>query len=192
MKLFSPIIIFMIASAGIHSAFVIIAEPSTIILPGSTGSMMVVKLKEKNTTKQLKKPQQEKQIETTATKAPATIKKNKHSEIQPQKHLFALAEQQSKSKAHVVSILIEEFNQYFSYPKFAKRRNWQGKVLLSLRITSSGKIKNIQIDNSSGYNILDQAAINSMRKVGKLPKTASWLENDIDLEIPVVYQLIKG
>lgn len=192
MKLFSPIITFMIASAGIHSAFVIISEPSTIILPGSTGSIMVVKLKEKKTTKQLNEPQQKKQIEKTARKTPAIIKQKKHSKIEPQKYSFTLAEQQSKSKAHVVSILIEEFNQYFTYPKFAKRRNWQGKVLLSLRITSSGKIKNIQIDDSSGYNILDQAAINSMRKVGKLPQTASWLENDIELEIPVVYQLIKG
>lgn len=192
MKLFSPIIIFMIASAGIHSAFVIISEPSTIILPGSTGSNMVIKLKEKNTTKQLNKSQQEKQIGKTAIKIPATIKQKKLSKIEPQKHLITTAKQQSKSKAHVVSILIEEFNQYFSYPKFAKRRNWQGKVLLSLRITSTGKIKNIKIDDSSGYNILDQAAINSMRKIGKLPQTASWLENDIELEIPVVYQLIKG
>lgn len=192
MKLFSPIITFMIASAGIHSAFVIISEPSTIVLPGSTGSIMVVKLKEKNTTKQLNIPQQEKQIEKTAIKTLATIKQNKHSKIKPQKHLFTLAEQQSKSKAHVVSVIIEEFNQYFSYPKFAKRRNWQGKVLLSLRITSTGKIKNVQLDDSSGYNILDQAAINSMRKVGTIPQIASWLENDIELEIPVVYQLIKG
>ena len=192
MKLFSPIITFMIASAGIHSAFVIISEPSAIILPSSTGSIMVVKLKEKNTTKKLKKSQQEQLIEKIAIKTPATIKQIRLSKEKPQKHLVTPAQQQSKSKAHVVSILIEEFNQYFSYPKFAKRRNWQGKVLLSLRITSSGKIKNIQIDNSSGYNILDQAAINSMRKVGKLPQTASWLENDIELEIPVVYQLIKG
>jgi periplasmic protein TonB len=45
-----------------------------------------------------------------------------------------------------------------AYPTLARRRGWQGKVLLNVHICSEGKPKTIIIAKSSGYKILDIAA----------------------------------
>ena len=193
----------MIASAGLHASLVMTSNNSTsITLPGSTGSVMEVKIKErqnpleKRTTdkpvyKKISKKteQQENPIKikktTSASETVATLPQEKPASP-------ATDKQQAESKARVISIIYKELSQHFIYPKLAQKRNWQGKVLLSLRVTSSGKINNVQLNSSSGYDVLDQAAINSLVKVGYLPQISSWLSNDIELKLPVIYQLTKG
>lgn len=203
----------MFASAGIHAGLMIVSNPSTTItLPGSSGSVMEVKIKEKQPTvkkenavkkQNIAKPVQKKlaqkplpqeisrQIKKTAP--PSEISEKPEQNKQIVKTITpATNKQQVESKARVISIIYTELSQYFTYPKIAQRRNWQGKVLLSLRVSSSGNIENIQLKKSSGYNVLDQAAINSLRKVGNLPHVSSWLSNDIELKFPVIYKLIEG
>lgn len=189
MRLLSPIATFMILSTGIHVAMVISSNPSTVMLPAYNGSIISIKIEEA-------------QKSPFESKEKVDIKKFKSSHVKKTQSLakaesilenerLAKSIAQKKSNARVTSILIEEFKQYFSYPKIAIQRNWQGKVLLSLRVSSAGKIKDIQIKNSSGYAMLDQAAVESMNKVKMLPKISSWLENDIELKLPVIYKLTE-
>ena len=44
------------------------------------------------------------------------------------------------------------------YPKTARRRGWQGEVLLKVAVTADGTVATIQIEKSSGYDMLDQSA----------------------------------
>ena len=202
MKLTSPIMLFVLASAGIHAGLVMLSNSNSITLPGSAGSVMEVKIKErqnpleKRTTakpahKKISKKteQQESSIKikktTSTSETIATL-------LQEKPASTATDKQQAESKARVISIIYKELSQHFIYPKLAQKRNWQGKVLLSLHVTSSGKINNVQLNSSSGYSILDQAAINSLVKVGNLPQISSWLPYDIDLKLPVIYQLTEG
>lgn len=193
----------MFASAAIHVSLVMTSNNSTsITLPGSIGSVMEVKIKEKQNHLEKRttaKPDHKKVSKITEQhKSPIKIKKNTSTSeaitTLPQENLTSPAtnKQQAESKARVISIIYKELSQHFIYPKLAQKRNWQGKVLLSLRVTSSGKINNVQLNSSSGYDVLDQAAINSLVKVGYLPKISSWLLYDIDLKLPVIYQLTKG
>ena len=194
---------FIIASAVIHIGFLISQNSINITLPGSSGSVMAIKLKEMNqiTVTPIKKEDSaeingyQKVAEIKDTTKQLQTSKLATEKLTKEKYVATARStsiEQQESKAHVTSILIEEFSQHFSYPKLAIKRNWQGKVLLSLRVSSSGAIENIQINNSSGYNILDQAAVNSMRKVGSLPQVSSWFKNNIELKLPVVYQLTEG
>lgn len=195
MKLTSPIMLFTLVSAGIHAGFVMNSYVNNITLPGSTGSVMVVQIKnnkphqaiQKNKINNIKK--QNLSDKRIAQKKQSNIEHNKQSK---QIKTASINKVPAKSKARVASIIYKELNQHFTYPKLAVKRNWQGKVLLSLRVTSSGEIKNIKLNQSSGYEILDQAAINSLSKVDYLPEISSWLPFDIDLEFPVVYKLIEG
>jgi len=221
MKLSSPISVFIIASAGVHAGLVINSYSTNITLPGSTGSVMAVKLQTvKKTVKQssinnkAKIKQVKKIVQTTdKTKKPVITKelvqKNKTltktrtlSNLTPDTPLTSSntkestqpinKEKEAKSKAHVIAIIYKALNQHFTYPRIAQRRNWQGKVLLSIHITAAGEIKNIKLSQSSGYSILDQAAISSLTKVRELPQLTSWLPYDIDLTLPVIYQLTEG
>jgi len=192
----------MIASASIHAGLMMTSNNSSVItLPGSTGSVMEVKIKERQDTltkNAIVKPVSNNPSKKTAaheviSRINKTVASSENTEKQKSKAIISAANKQhAKSKARVISILYKELNKYFIYPGLAQKRNWQGKVLLSLRVTSNGKINNVQLNSSSGYNILDQAAINSLIKVGYLPKISSWLHYDIDLKLPVVYQLTES
>ena len=193
MKHTAPILLFSFISMGLHAAVAILFNSSSVIsLPQSEGSVMTLKLENE---KAIKKS-------TYATEKTANLLPSKElTKISPamndvsvinKKIQTTKIEHTSLSKARIVSILHKELRQQFKYPKLAQRRNWQGKVILSLHITSNGVIENIEINNSSGYNVLDQAAINSLTKLGALPTTSTWLALDVDLLIPVIYQLTEG
>ena len=199
--------VFILVSASVHAALVITSSRSTnITLPSSTGSAMSVKMQEKHkplTQTVMSKPISKKIINDTIRKEISQLKTNNKpvsekpvEEAQKQKNnkikIAAEKIQPAESKARVVSIIYKELNQHFIYPKLAQKHNWQGKVLLSLRVSSNGKINNVEIYKSSGYSILDQAAINSLMKVEYLPRISSWLPHDLNLKLPVIYELTKG
>jgi len=46
-----------------------------------------------------------------------------------------------------------------SYPRRAKRRHWQGKVIIEFTLLKQGKITRLKIIESSGRALLDEAAI---------------------------------
>jgi len=76
------------------------------------------------------------------------------------------------------------------YPNIAVRNAWEGQVNLGLRVQANGKLTNIHVINSSGYSILDKAAVNSVRHVAVLPEASDWLQGQtIDVILPVIYKL---
>lgn len=50
-----------------------------------------------------------------------------------------------------------------SYPVDALRYGWEGEVWLKVDINRNGAVVNITIDQSSGYRVLDKAAVKSVR-----------------------------
>ena len=196
---------FVLVSAGVHAALVITSNSSTnITLPSSMGSVMNVKIQEKHKplaqeviTKSVsnntitEKLQQK--IQPEITKKPSSSEKPiKVSGKQTTDKITVSVKKKQQAKARVISIIYKELNQYFVYPKLAQKHNWQGKVLLSLRVRSNGEINNIHVFTSSGYSVLDQAAINALMKVKYLPKISSWLRGDINIKLPVIYKLTEG
>lgn len=80
------------------------------------------------------------------------------------------------------------FNQY--YPGIAVRNAWEGRVSLGMRVLANGELTNIHVINSSGYHILDKAAVKSVVRVATLPEASAWLQGrDIDVILLVIYKL---
>jgi len=50
------------------------------------------------------------------------------------------------------------------YPPVAKRRGYEGTVLLSVKIRAGGTVSELKIKESSGYSILDRAAVEAVKK----------------------------
>ncbi len=51
------------------------------------------------------------------------------------------------------------------YPDRAKRMNWEGKVDLSFRVFEDGTIRDIKVAKSSGFQVLDDAARDLLKKL---------------------------
>lgn len=64
-------------------------------------------------------------------------------------------------------ILKDGLNIHFFYPDEAIRKKWEGEVLLGFRISPMGSLEEIQVLNSSGHKILDQAAADVLAKTAR-------------------------
>jgi periplasmic protein TonB len=71
------------------------------------------------------------------------------------------------------------------YPARARRLGWQGKVLLSFIIALDGSIKEARIIRGSGFELLDQNALATVKDTAPFPKPPA----EAKLIIPIIYRL---
>ncbi|MCE5209942.1 MAG: energy transducer TonB [Deltaproteobacteria bacterium] len=72
-----------------------------------------------------------------------------------------------------------------SYPDTARRRGWQGKIVLSFVIGANGSVKDFKIIKSTGYAMLDNSAIDTVKDTAPFPRPPG----EAQLVIPIVYRL---
>ncbi|WP_421780300.1 TonB family protein [Kiloniella litopenaei] len=76
------------------------------------------------------------------------------------------------------------------YPRKAKRRQMQGVTFIELTLLASGKVESYQVLESSGFALLDQAAIKMIEKSAPFPKFPSSITKErMTRRIPVVFNL---
>ncbi len=77
------------------------------------------------------------------------------------------------------------------YPEQARRQGWEGRVVVRLEVLPSGVAGSIGIERSSGYPLLDEAAVQAIRAWRFVPAqdTASGLPIPCTTTIPLVFRL---
>ena len=76
------------------------------------------------------------------------------------------------------------------YPELARKKNQQGKATLSLKLGKDGNILNVSVGNSSGYKILDQAAIDAIKDAAPYPIIPDKLNKKyVLLKLPISFVL---
>lgn len=78
------------------------------------------------------------------------------------------------------------------YPDFARRNGWQGVVLVRVVVRPDGKVKAATLCRGSGYSVLDQAALDAVRRWLFQPKVAGGLAVESTVEVPVTFSLRKA
>ncbi len=85
------------------------------------------------------------------------------------------------------------FSEYFTYPRLAQRNGWQGMVKLGLRVEPNGQLSRIRVISTSGYQVLDQAALDTLNSISTLQGIEVWLRGKpVDTVLPVEYKLLGG
>lgn len=82
--------------------------------------------------------------------------------------------------------VISDFARHFHYPAIARQRGWEGRVVVGFRIERDGRLQERRVAHTSGFAVLDRAALDSLRKVERIADAGG---TRYDLEIPVVYRL---
>ena len=72
-----------------------------------------------------------------------------------------------------------------TYPRVARQMGWQGKVTVSFLILNDGRISNIKVKQSSGKDILDNNAVETIKRASPFPPPPVKAE----ITVPVVYAL---
>jgi len=80
---------------------------------------------------------------------------------------------------------------HWEYPALAARNGWQGNLKVNFRINKDGSVSDISLERSSGYPMLDDAAITAVRLSAPFPPfPADFTIEDISIKGQFTYQLI--
>jgi protein TonB len=79
------------------------------------------------------------------------------------------------------------------YPSQARSRNEQGTAVVRFTISSDGSIGGIGLSRSSGHSTLDQAAQETVNRVGRFPPFPGELQrSSLTVQVPLAYRLNGG
>jgi periplasmic protein TonB len=89
--------------------------------------------------------------------------------------------------------LMSVARQYNRYPIQARERGWTGRVEVRLVIGAEGTIESVLVKSSSGYDILDNRALDMIRKAKlQTPVPAALRGREFSIDIPVDFILQTG
>ena len=84
----------------------------------------------------------------------------------------------------------KEIAAQLQYPRFARRKMFEGEVLLILKIDGQGNLIDSSIKQSSGYKVLDDEVIITAKRTSPFPKPPKELDNStVQFEIPFIFKL---
>lgn len=75
------------------------------------------------------------------------------------------------------------------YPPLARRRGWQGEVLLRIHVTSGGAPLAVRVQRSSGHRVLDDAAVAAARSWRFAPALHDGTPAPRWVEIPIRFAI---
>jgi protein TonB len=99
---------------------------------------------------------------------------------------WQVAPSPGEAAASVQAQVLSDLARHFYYPAVARSRGWEGRVLLAFRVEQDGLLHELHVVRTSGFGVLDEAALNSLRKVERVADAGGTRH---DMQIPVVYRL---
>ena len=75
------------------------------------------------------------------------------------------------------------------YPRAARRRGQEGRVVLSVRVSSQGSADTVTIHSSSGHGILDRAAVKAVQRWRFIPAQRNGQAVAMTVRVPVTFKL---
>lgn len=75
------------------------------------------------------------------------------------------------------------------YPKSARRRGYQGAVVLKVLVGANGSVEAVEVDRSCGYDILDRTALSAVRDWQFRPGIKDGKKISMWVKVPVRFEL---
>ena len=82
-------------------------------------------------------------------------------------------------------------NPHPEYPIIARKKGWQGRLLLAVHIDKNGNVLNIHVKETSGYEILDRVSVKTIRDWKFFPARYGGRYVEDNINIPVSFKLIN-
>ncbi len=77
------------------------------------------------------------------------------------------------------------------YPEFARQAHQEGTVRLSVEVSESGTASHVSISQSSGFSLLDTAALNAVKNWKFKPSMLGGIPQSSRVVVPVRFELHK-
>jgi periplasmic protein TonB len=118
-------------------------------------------------------------VQPQARPKPATPKVQRAAATAPKAAVPALVEARPSARG----------NRPPYYPETARRNGWTGLCMVRVAVTAQGRAGSVSLARSSGHGILDQAALNAVRKWKFSPRMVRGNAVACTVEVPVNFSL---
>jgi protein TonB len=168
-------------------------EPPSVPVTAGPSSIRVVFLepKKKEITQPISKPIEisEKKEREKLKEEISVIEQPKQVEVQEKIEVIPFVSVESsgaqKNEAEYA------YNPAPRYPRVALLRNIQGGLILSVEVSANGEPLEIRVEKSSGYSILDEAAVEAVRKWQFIPAKIGTIAIRSQVRIPVQFKIVS-
>ena len=82
-------------------------------------------------------------------------------------------------------------NPHPTYPLIARKKGWEGRVIIQVEIDREGNVSEIKVLESSGFKVLDNASLKTLKKWKFRPAKIGNKFVDDTLNIPVKFLIIN-
>jgi periplasmic protein TonB len=80
-----------------------------------------------------------------------------------------------------------------NYPRLAQIRHWEGMVRLRVVVAKKGTVASVVITQSSGYDVLDERAVEMVKGASPLPELPEGLRGrEFSIIVPVMFRLERS
>ncbi len=76
----------------------------------------------------------------------------------------------------VIAEIMRRIEKAKRYPRMARKMGTEGKATVRFRIRTDGKVEGVELMESSGSEILDQASLETVQRAAPLPYKDGWLK----------------
>jgi protein TonB len=80
-------------------------------------------------------------------------------------------------------------NPFPKYPRIARRKGWEGKVWLYVRVSAVGLVEEVTVERSSGYRSLDRAALKAVQNWRFYPVHQGLIPVAGEARVPVRFEI---
>ncbi|MCA1958705.1 MAG: TonB family protein [Nitrospira sp.] len=141
-------------------------------------------------TASLMTPEPPRQVVTEPQPAVASLSQ----ETKPVEAVVATAPLQAPAAAKadyawLMKALLGRINELKSYPHLARINHWEGKVVLRAIIRDDGQVIMVNVQESSGRSILDNDAMETLRKASPLKLEQPLGKPQVAILMPISYSL---
>lgn len=82
---------------------------------------------------------------------------------------------------------LAEVEKHKEYPYIARKRGYEGVVTVFVELSAGGELRQVRVEKSSGFSLLDEAAAAVVRRVSPF---RHGLGRPVAIKIPISYQLL--
>ncbi len=93
-----------------------------------------------------------------------------------------------ETDAYIQGVL-QVINRRKTYPRESIEREEEGRVVLGVSVATDGRVVEVHVEESSGFQRLDQAALKIISEISAFPLLPSVVGAPLHLHIPIVYRL---
>lgn len=87
-----------------------------------------------------------------------------------------------------LGLIQQKVTPHFVYPKEAKLKGWEGVVKVKFTLAQDGRIKEMDVAESSGYPLLDAAAMLAIKDASPYPFPKNYPKEETEITLPLTYK----